>query len=411
MLTFGYLSDKLGRKFGMMSATGIVAVFSGLAAASSGAHHSLQGMLNMLSACRFLLGIGIGAEYPCGSVAASEQSEGEGISKNAQHRWFVLSTNSMLDCGFVMSNFAPLVLLWIFGNDHLRAVWRLSLGLGVVPALVVFIWRLKMDEPLHYKLNSMTRSKVPYWLIIKRYWVPLSGISLSWFLYDFIVYPFKLYASTVVDNITHNDDSLIAVLGWNVVISLFYVPGTVIGAFIVDYISGLLAQAVIGFIMSGLYTHLTNHIAAFTVVYGIFLSLGELGPGNCVALFAAKTGPTAVRGQFYGLAAAIGKVGAFVGTWAFPPMIEAFGGPTTARGNTGPFWVASGLAVLNAIVVFSTVKPLDHDGMLKEDAAFRQYLEQNGYDTSQMGILSDSDTESVESAAAVIREEVLDEKE
>lgn len=42
---------------------------------------------------------------------------------------------------------------------------------------------------------------------------------------------------------------------------------------------------------------------------------------------------------------------------------------------------------------------------------FRQYLEQNGYDTSQMGILSDSDTESVESAAAVIREEVLDEKE
>lgn len=43
--------------------------------------------------------------------------------------------------------------------------------------------------------------------------------------------------------------------------SLFYMPGTLIGAFAVDYlgpkwtmISGLLAQAVIGFIMSGLYT-------------------------------------------------------------------------------------------------------------------------------------------------------------
>ena len=67
---------------------------------------------------------------------------------------------------------------------------------------------------------------------------------------------------------------------------------------------------------------LKNHIAAFAVVYGIFLSFGELGPGNCLGMLAAKSGPTAVRGQFYGAAAAIGKVGAFVGTWAFPPIIE-----------------------------------------------------------------------------------------
>lgn len=39
------------------------------------------------------------------------------------------------------------------------------------------------------------------------------------------------------------------------------------------------------------------------------------GPGNCLGLLAGKSGPTAVRGQYYGLAAAIGKVGAFVGTW------------------------------------------------------------------------------------------------
>lgn len=49
---------------------------------------------------------------------------------------------------------------------------------------------------------------------------------------------------------------------------------------------------------------------------------GVEGPGNCLGMLAAKSGPTAVRGQFYGTAAAIGKVGAFVGTWAFPPMID-----------------------------------------------------------------------------------------
>jgi len=122
----GYLSDKLGRKFGMvrkehshlhssglsyqMSATGIVALFSCLSAASQGTHQSLSGMLAMLSAMRyvpkkdppsptqssrdsFLLGIGIGAEYPCGSVSASEQSEQPGINKRAQHRWVALATS------------------------------------------------------------------------------------------------------------------------------------------------------------------------------------------------------------------------------------------------------------------------------------------------------------------------------
>ena len=52
-------------------------------------------------------------------------------------------TDTMIDFGFVVAAFVPLVLLWIFGMDHLRAVWRVSLGLGVVPALAVLIWRLR----------------------------------------------------------------------------------------------------------------------------------------------------------------------------------------------------------------------------------------------------------------------------
>ncbi|KAJ8502929.1 hypothetical protein ONZ45_g11307 [Pleurotus djamor] len=400
MLVFGYLSDKIGRKFGMMTATAIVAVFSALSAASKGANGSFGGMLAMLSACRFLLGIGVGAEYPCGSVSASEQSEQKGISRNAQHRWFTLATNSMIDFGFVISSFVPLVLFWIFGDNHLRAVWRLSLGLGVIPALAVFVWRLNMEEPERYRKDSMKHVKIPYGLVLRRYWVQLAAVSFVWFLYDFIVYPFGLYSSIVINNITGGNDSLTVVLGWNVVTNLFYMPGTIGGAFIVDYLGpkytmifGLLAQALVGFLMSGLYKHLVGNVAAFAVVYGIFLSLGEVGPGNCLGLLASKTSSTAVRGQFYGIAAAIGKVGAFVGTWAFPPMIDAFGGPNSDRGNTGPFWVGSGLAILSAIVTFVFIKPMTHDGMENEDTLFREYLEQNGFDTSKMG-LNDSATSS-----------------
>jgi len=225
----------------------------------------------------------------------------------------------------------------------------------------------------------------------------MSALALAWFIYDFITYPFGLYSSVVVNNITGGSDSLTIVLGWATVINLFYMPGTVLGAFIIDYLGpkntmifGLLCQAVIGFIMSGLYSHLSNNIGAFAVVYGIFLSFGEVGPGNCLGLLAAKTGPTAVRGQYYGLVAAIGKVGAFVGTWAFPPMITAFGGDKTARGNTGPFWIGSGLAILSALIVLFFLSPIGHDGMEKEDRQFREYLEMHGYDTSQMGLGDES---------------------
>lgn len=48
-------------------------------------------------------------------------------------------------------------------------------------------------------------------------------------------------------------------------------------------------------------------------------------------------------------------------------MIEAFGGANSTRGNTGPFWVGSGLAVFSAIITFFMVKPLDHNSMIEED--------------------------------------------
>lgn len=105
------------------------------------------GLFAALEAYRFLQGIAIGAEYPAGSVAASENTEHPSVTKNRQQMLFTLATvsfpppphsstllhtltihllcfflprsvlaqNSMIDVGFVVANFVPLVLLWIFG--------------------------------------------------------------------------------------------------------------------------------------------------------------------------------------------------------------------------------------------------------------------------------------------------------
>lgn len=105
----------------------------------------------------------------------------------------------MIDFGFVIAAFVPLVLFWIFGNDHLRAVWRLSLGLGFIPAMAVFIWRIGMSEPTRFKQSGMKEAKIPYGLILRRYWKGLLGLCIAWFIYDFVTYPFGIYASTVTD--------------------------------------------------------------------------------------------------------------------------------------------------------------------------------------------------------------------
>ena len=52
-----------------------------------------------------------------------------------------------------------------------------------------------------------------------------------------------------------------------------------------------------------------------------------------------------------------------------PKRCTDFGGSSSISGTTGPFWIASGLAVLSATVVFLLVKPLSHDGMAAEDEA------------------------------------------
>lgn len=74
---------------------------------------------------------------------------------------------------------------WICGEDHLRLVWRLSFGIGCVPPLLVFLWRTRLQESVRYR-ESTIRTNVPYLLIWKKYWRSFVGVSLCWFLYDFI---------------------------------------------------------------------------------------------------------------------------------------------------------------------------------------------------------------------------------
>ena len=124
-------------------------------------------------------------------------------------------------------------------------------------------------------------------------------------------------------------------------------------------------------------------------LYGCFVAAGEAGPGNNLGLLASKAvAPTAVRGQFYGIAAAIGKVGAFTGTYTYTAFQSTVSGGDTDKdiAYQSPFFLGAGLAIVSAAIVYLFIPPVTHDGMARLDAEFEAYLAEHGYDMSLMGL-------------------------
>ncbi|KAI8965083.1 MFS general substrate transporter [Daldinia sp. FL1419] len=396
-LFFGYLSDKWSRKDSLLISTIILIIFTALAAGSYYRGDPV-GMFNILTAWRFFVGIGIGGEYPAGSVSCAESS-GE-LKDGTRNTWFILFTNSMIDWGFVFGAFVPYVVAAAAHNIYYSTIWRTSLGIGVAFPLVLFILRLRLKEPEEFSRNSMKHVKTPYLLVLRYYGFRLLIVSLIWFIYDFSAYSFSIYSSAILSNIYGSGGVLTTIFGWNTVINLFYIPGTMLGAPISDrlgprytLILGQVLQAIVGFIMAGCYAKIShpNVVGAFAVVYGIFLSLGELGPGNNIGLLAAKTCSTGVRGQYYGIAAALGKIGAFVGTYVFKHINSPDG--DEIKSAQYKFYVSSSLCIFAAALAL-LLPNIDQDTITKEDAKFREYLESKGWDTRQLGLKKGESIES-----------------
>lgn len=80
-------------------------------------------------------------------------------------------------------------------HDHrLSTIWRTSLGIGVVFPLILFVLRLRLEEPQEFSKESMTR-KTPYLLVIRYYGFRLLAVSIIWFLYDVSLGRLSLYIS------------------------------------------------------------------------------------------------------------------------------------------------------------------------------------------------------------------------
>ncbi|KAF9404191.1 Plasma membrane permease, mediates uptake of glycerophosphoinositol and glycerophosphocholine [Podila epigama] len=384
---FGYICDRVGRKVGLMLTTFLVIIGAALCAGAYGHNGSIEGMFWALTVYRGILGVGVGGEYPCSSASASEAADV--VLPGRRGMLFVFVTNFVIDCGFVLSALVPLIIG--LATENMETIWRTSFAFGVLPPLSVMYFRFKMDNSDRFKKNAMKKN-VPYMLIIKRYWKYLLGTGGSWFFYNFISYPFGIFAGTILDSAIGTDAKFVQTAQWMLLLNCFYLPGSIGGALASDKLGrkrtmtlGFFVQGFLGIFMGIFYKDLLDIFPLFVVLYGFFMMMGEFGPGDMLGLVSAEIYPTAIRGTAYGWSAAIGKCGAFVGTTVFKPAIEALGKGDNLAGQGRVFILASGLALLGSIFTYILIPDYSKRGLGEEDEDFKNYLVANGYDLNNIG--------------------------
>jgi hypothetical protein len=89
----------------------------------------------------------------------------------------------------------------------------------------------------------------------------------------------------------------------------------------------------------------------------------------------------------------MGKIGAFSGSYALDSLTKN-AGDNAVKAGQDPFWVASTLALVAAALAWFCLPNVGQDTIDEEDVKFREFLISHGYDTTKMGLHSES-TEAI----------------
>jgi PHS family inorganic phosphate transporter-like MFS transporter len=361
-LVFGRVADILGRKR-MYGVEMLILAVGALASA-------ISPNVTWLIVFRVVIGVGIGGDYP---VSATIMSEYSGTASRGKMVGLLFS---MQAAGLIVGPLVAVILL-AGGIDH-SLVWRLLLGLGAAPALAVCYLRRRIQETPRFaaaagasaaarRLDVRTaggnpaarrppaparQSFVSGWVKIARSprllrWV--IGASAAWFLLDFAYYGNTIASPEIISLLSPSASLTHATLLQLGIFVVFALPGYLVAINCLDRI-GRRSIQLLGFaIMSVMFAAIalvpgvSTTVAPFVILFGISYFFTEFGPNTTTFVYPAEIFPTEVRTTGHGIAAAMGKMGAFTGTYLFTDMLNSWG----IRGAEG---VAAGVAMLGLIV-------------------------------------------------------------
>jgi MFS transporter, PHS family, inorganic phosphate transporter len=358
-LVFGRIADIFGRKkvYTLVAAIMIVGALASAVA---------PGFLWLVVA-RFVLGLGIGGDYPVSAVLMSEYS-------NRRDRGRLVGmVFSMQALGLIVGPLVGLILL-TSGLSH-DLTWRFMLGLGAVPAAGVIYLRSKMPESPRFRAqvqgqtaqsdddvaaytdgsitaNPAVAVSVPVaqgvaagasgserverlglgqFLRNRRMLTLLIGTAGSWFLFDYAYYGNTLSLPAIlkaVDSGATLEAKLLWTLGMFVV---FAVPGYIMAVLTMDRIGHRRLQFIgfsvmaVAFLVLAAFKGLTTNVAPFLAIFGFSYFFVEFGPNMTTFVLPSEVFPVSMRTTGHGIAAGVGKLGAFLGVFFVPQLETRYG--------------------------------------------------------------------------------------
>jgi MFS family permease len=172
---------------------------------------------------------------------------------------------------------------------------------------------------------------------------------LSWLLFDFVYYG-NTISTPVIGKLVSPHASLTGATTITLVIfAVAALPGYLLAALTIDKIGRRLMQAAGFALMAAAFGGLwlipgaTTTELPFLLLFGTTYFFAEFGPNTTTFVYPAEIFPVQVRTTSHGIAAAAGKIGAFIGTYTLTALLPAIGlGKTSA--------VVAGVSVLGLLV-------------------------------------------------------------
>ena len=310
--------------------------------------------LTALVAFRFLLGFGVGGDYPVSAVLMSEYSH---HTNRGRMIGLVFSAQAV---GLIIGPLTALALLGSGASSGLT--WRLLLGLGAVPAAVAVWLRRTMPEPPRYQIRPSRQPGarrgrgVRELLASRTLLVTLVGTAGCWFLLDYAYYGNTISTPQIIVLIAPHASQTATIAIELAIFAVAAVPGYVLAIARMDRIGHRRLQFV-GFVLMGacfavigLVPGMTTVVIPFLLAYGISYFFTEFGPNMTTFVLPGELFPTRLRATGHGISAGVGKLGAFIGVFLFPVLQGTLG-------LRGTLLLTAGISVLGALLTLVLPEP------------------------------------------------------
>ncbi|KAG1735810.1 major facilitator superfamily domain-containing protein [Suillus lakei] len=382
---FGWLADILGRKrmYGVELMIMIVATFGQALAGEAPAIN----ILGVIIVWRFIMGVGIGGDYPLSAIISSEfaatRSRGRLMTAVfAAQGWgqFAAALVGIIVVEAYKDSILSAPFPCVVPVDH---TWRLLIGLGCVPGVIALYFRLTIPETPRFTMdiernvaqatadidNVLTNGKSVFdedapvqrvkapkatradfrayfgqWKNLK----VLIGTSYSWFALDIAFYGLGLNSSIILTAINFGNptvakstalyvyENLYNICVGNLILSVAgLIPGYWVSFLFIDswgrkpiQLMGFSVLTILFIIMGFAYDKLNSTNSgrsAFVFLYCLTNFFQNFGPNTTTFVVPGEAFPTRYRSTAHGISAASGKLGAVIAQVGFSQLVNIGG--------------------------------------------------------------------------------------